>query len=112
MTTSLRKVLDGMRLARRPPNAPPSSAPTASTSAAGQSTRPENRKNTAAAVLVLNRSFLPIHVTSVRRAFILLGKESTVESRNHSAVYRREMEKLESARRELSLPAEAGNKVA
>ena len=25
-----------------------------------------------AAVLVLNRSFLPIHVTSVRRAFVLL----------------------------------------
>jgi len=38
---------------------------------------------------------------ALRRAFILLGKESTVESRNHSAVYRREVEKLEQARREL-----------
>lgn len=36
---------------------------------------------------------------SVRRAFVLLGKETTVESRNHGAFYRREMEKLDKARR-------------
>ncbi len=36
-----------------------------------------------AAVLVLNRSFLPIHVTSVRRAFILLyqGLAKAVDER-------------------------------
>jgi DNA-binding NtrC family response regulator len=48
----------------------------------------------------------------VRRAFVLLGKETTVESRNHSAVYRREMEKLEQARRELCPEPAAGGKPA
>jgi DNA-binding NtrC family response regulator len=38
----------------------------------------------------------------VRRAFVLLGKESTVESRNHSGVHRREMDKLEAARKALA----------
>ncbi|WP_437953964.1 sigma 54-interacting transcriptional regulator [Sorangium sp. So ce296] len=41
---------------------------------------------------------------SVRRAFVLLGKEATVESRNHSAYYRREVEKLAEARRVLGSP--------
>jgi DNA-binding NtrC family response regulator len=47
----------------------------------------------------------------VRRAFILLGKETTVESRNHSGVYRREMEKLEQARRALGGEPDAGGKL-
>ncbi|MBK8254512.1 MAG: sigma-54-dependent Fis family transcriptional regulator [Polyangiaceae bacterium] len=35
---------------------------------------------------------------SLRKAFVLLGKETTVEGRNHSAFYKREMEKLAGAR--------------
>ena len=56
------------------------------------------------------RRFGPEEREGVRRAFVLLGKEGTVESRNHSAVYRREMEKLENARRELCLEPPAGSK--
>lgn len=47
---------------------------------------------------------------AVRRAFVLLGKEATVESRNQAAVYRREMEKLEAARKELSTNGTNGGK--
>lgn len=47
---------------------------------------------------------------ALRNAFILLGKEATVDSRNHLAVYRREMEKVELARRELGHAAAAGDK--
>ncbi len=36
---------------------------------------------------------------STRRAFMLLGKETTVESRNHGAFFKRELEKLEKARK-------------
>lgn len=36
---------------------------------------------------------------ALRRAFLLLGKEATVERRNHWAVYKREMERLREARR-------------
>ncbi len=40
---------------------------------------------------------------SVRHAYILLGKESTVKDRNHTAAYKREQSKLEALRRALSL---------
>jgi DNA-binding NtrC family response regulator len=36
---------------------------------------------------------------ALRRAFVLLGKGSTVEGRNHWATYKREMEKVNEARR-------------
>ncbi|XXY45977.1 sigma 54-interacting transcriptional regulator [Sorangium sp. So ce269] len=41
---------------------------------------------------------------SIRRAFALLGKEAMVESRNHGAYYRRELDKLTEARRVLGSP--------
>jgi len=41
---------------------------------------------------------------SVRRAFVLLGKEATVESRNHAAYHRRELDKIDEARRAFGLP--------
>lgn len=41
---------------------------------------------------------------SIRRAFILLGKEGTVEGRNHNAAFRRESDKLIEARRILGAP--------
>jgi DNA-binding NtrC family response regulator len=44
---------------------------------------------------------------SVRRAYLLLGKEGTVESRNQGAHHRRELEKLHEARRILAGPAAA-----
>jgi DNA-binding NtrC family response regulator len=41
---------------------------------------------------------------SLRRAYVLFGKESTVESRNQRAAYRRELDKIEEARRAFGLP--------
>ncbi len=49
---------------------------------------------------------------ALRRAFILLGKEQTVEGRNHTSVYKREQEKLDLAKRELAAPSGGGNKTA
>ena len=53
VTTSRRSTTGWMRPASRPPSTPPASAPTAMTSAAGQTTCPEKRKKSAAAVLTV-----------------------------------------------------------
>ncbi len=45
---------------------------------------------------------------AIKAAFVLLGKQPTVESRNHTAVYKRELEKLEAAKRALSGDPEGG----
>jgi hypothetical protein len=48
------------------------------------------------------RRWSPDDKDAVKKAFLLLGKEATVKSRNHWATYEREFDKVQELRRILS----------